>query len=119
MHLENVVNISEVTPRCTTLCRTDSTFTSEEYFLARDVLGPSFITLRAGVWCSPIITYQDPLSHPSGVLRDTRMERQQEREAHRVQWLAMGERFIRFEGLVGVLVGSKGRHHKGKLGEVL
>jgi hypothetical protein len=54
-----------------------------------------------------------------GVLSDTRMEQQQEREAHRLQWSAMEERFTRFEGLVGVLVGSKGRHRKGQLGECL
>jgi hypothetical protein len=44
-----------------------------------------------------------------GVLADTRMEQQQDREEHHLQLTAMDERFGRVERLLENLVGSKGR----------
>jgi hypothetical protein len=52
-----------------------------------------------------------------GVLTDTRMEQQQDREEHRLQLSAMEERFTRVEVLLETLVGSKGRRRGGKTGE--
>jgi hypothetical protein len=53
-----------------------------------------------------------------GVLTDTRMEQQQDREEHRLQLSGLDERFTRVETLLETLVGSKSRSRKGKLGEM-
>jgi Centromere DNA-binding protein complex CBF3 subunit, domain 2 len=52
-----------------------------------------------------------------GVLADTRMEQQQDREEHRRQLSAMDERFSRVETLLEALAGAKGHGWRGKTGE--
>jgi hypothetical protein len=55
-----------------------------------------------------------------GVLANTRMEQQQDREEHHRQLSAMDERFLRVKTLLGTLAGARGcgQQQRGKAGEM-